>query len=150
MVRRLHDVGKSGAMVFVALIPLIGPIWMIALLAKEGEPNINQYGPNPKESGLEVTEQWTSSNAYKDTVLIITVVWLVIDRLWWGVIPEYVEDWFYNDWIFQVGRVISLFQAFVPLGLASLIKNKALRITFFVLGGIYSLHVLYVIIRPFM
>lgn len=36
-VRRLHDVGKSGSMVLVALIPLVGPIWLLVLLCKKGE-----------------------------------------------------------------------------------------------------------------
>ena len=34
--RRLHDVGKSGWFMLIVLIPLIGAIWLIVLLAKEG------------------------------------------------------------------------------------------------------------------
>lgn len=30
-VRRLHDAGKSGGMIFIALIPLIGAIWLLVL-----------------------------------------------------------------------------------------------------------------------
>jgi uncharacterized membrane protein YhaH (DUF805 family) len=33
----------------VGLIPLIGEIWLIILLAQDGQPGLNQYGPNPKE-----------------------------------------------------------------------------------------------------
>jgi uncharacterized membrane protein YhaH (DUF805 family) len=47
-VRRLHDIGKSGWMILISLIPLIGSIWLIVLMVTEGEPNANQYGPNPK------------------------------------------------------------------------------------------------------
>lgn len=36
-VRRLHDIGKSGWMILVALIPLIGSIWLLVLLCKKGE-----------------------------------------------------------------------------------------------------------------
>ena len=32
IVRRLHDVGKSGWMYFLVLIPIIGPIWVFVLL----------------------------------------------------------------------------------------------------------------------
>ncbi len=46
--RRLHDIGKSGWMLLVALIPLAGWIWIIVLLASEGDSGDNQYGPNPK------------------------------------------------------------------------------------------------------
>ena len=47
-VRRLHDVGKSGWYYFIVLIPLIGAIWLIVLMAKEGDGGENQYGPDPK------------------------------------------------------------------------------------------------------
>ena len=48
-VRRLHDIGKSGWMFFIPLIPIVGPVWMILLMATEGVPGENQYGKNPKE-----------------------------------------------------------------------------------------------------
>ena len=48
-VRRLHDVGKSGWMMFIALIPLIGAIWLIVLMVTDSNPGENQYGENPKE-----------------------------------------------------------------------------------------------------
>ena len=48
-VRRLHDIGKSGWMLLVVLIPLIGAIWLIVLFARDGDPGENEYGPNPKE-----------------------------------------------------------------------------------------------------
>lgn len=48
IVRRLHDVGKSGWMMLISLIPIIGPIWFFVLLVKDGTPNENQYGLNPK------------------------------------------------------------------------------------------------------
>lgn len=49
--RRLHDVGKSGWMLLIALIPLIGGIWLLVLLVGDSQPGENQYGPNPKEVG---------------------------------------------------------------------------------------------------
>ena len=48
-VRRLHDVGKSGWMIFVVLIPLIGPIWLLVLSLTDSSPGENEYGANPKE-----------------------------------------------------------------------------------------------------
>jgi len=47
-VRRLHDIGKSGWMILVTLIPLIGAIWLLVLLVTDSKPGANQYGPNPK------------------------------------------------------------------------------------------------------
>ncbi len=48
-VRRLHDIGKSGWMILINLIPFIGWIWFIVLMVKDSQPGENQYGPNPKE-----------------------------------------------------------------------------------------------------
>jgi uncharacterized membrane protein YhaH (DUF805 family) len=48
-IRRLHDTGRSGWWLLISLIPLIGEIWLIILLAQDGQPGTNQYGPNPKE-----------------------------------------------------------------------------------------------------
>ena len=46
-VRRLHDIGKSGWMILIGLIPLVG-LYLIYLLAKDSDPGQNAYGPNPK------------------------------------------------------------------------------------------------------
>ena len=48
-VRRLHDVGKSGWMLLIALIPLIGVIWLLVLMFTDSQFGENQYGTNPKE-----------------------------------------------------------------------------------------------------
>lgn len=49
-VRRLHDTGRTGWWLLIALIPLIGWIWIIVLLAIEGDQGANQYGADPKET----------------------------------------------------------------------------------------------------
>jgi len=51
-VRRLHDVGKSGWWIFINFIPLIGNIWLFVLTVTDGQPGVNQYGPNPKENAI--------------------------------------------------------------------------------------------------
>jgi uncharacterized membrane protein YhaH (DUF805 family) len=47
-IRRLHDTGKSGWWLFISLVPLIGGIWLIVLLATAGNVGSNQYGADPK------------------------------------------------------------------------------------------------------
>jgi uncharacterized membrane protein YhaH (DUF805 family) len=42
-VRRLHDVRKSGEMIFILLLPVIGTIWLLVLLCMPGQKEIN-YG----------------------------------------------------------------------------------------------------------
>ena len=48
LVRRLHDVGKSGWMFFIILIPLIGAIWLFVLLVTDSNTGENKYGAYPK------------------------------------------------------------------------------------------------------
>ncbi len=45
-VRRLHDIGKSGWWMFIILIPIVGAIWLIVLLASRGSFTENEYGPS--------------------------------------------------------------------------------------------------------
>jgi uncharacterized membrane protein YhaH (DUF805 family) len=52
VVRRLHDVGKSGWMYFIVLIPIIGAIWLIVLLFTESQQGENKWGPNPKDTSV--------------------------------------------------------------------------------------------------
>ena len=48
-VRRLHDVGKSGWMILIALIPIIGAIWLLVLMVTDSQQGTNKWGQNPKE-----------------------------------------------------------------------------------------------------
>jgi uncharacterized membrane protein YhaH (DUF805 family) len=47
-VRRLHDTGKSGWMILLVLIPLVGGIIVLVFMVLDSDPGVNKYGPNPK------------------------------------------------------------------------------------------------------
>ena len=47
-VRRLHDTGRSGWWILIALVPLVGGIVLLVFCAMDSEPGDNEYGPNPK------------------------------------------------------------------------------------------------------
>jgi uncharacterized membrane protein YhaH (DUF805 family) len=47
-VRRLHDTGKRGWWLLLALIPLVGAIVLLVFMCQDSNPGQNQYGPNPK------------------------------------------------------------------------------------------------------
>ena len=51
-VRRLHDTGKSGWMLLLVFLPIIGWIWLFVLTVTEGDAGQNDYGPNPKGVGV--------------------------------------------------------------------------------------------------
>ncbi len=46
-IRRLHDIGKTGWLLLLGLIPLVGLI-VIYWCVQDSQPGQNQYGPNPK------------------------------------------------------------------------------------------------------
>ncbi|MEU1268801.1 DUF805 domain-containing protein [Streptomyces sp. NPDC005799] len=47
-VRRLHDTGKPGWRMLIALIPAVGPILYLVGMTVDSIPAANQYGPSPK------------------------------------------------------------------------------------------------------
>ncbi|MFI6624654.1 DUF805 domain-containing protein [Streptomyces sp. NPDC050528] len=53
-VRRLHDTGKSGWRMLIALIPAVGPILYLVGMTVDSAPGTNQYGPSPKATGQPV------------------------------------------------------------------------------------------------
>jgi len=54
-IRRLHDQDKSGWMLLLGLIPLVGPIILLVFYCIEGTRGPNRFGPDPKGAGHEDT-----------------------------------------------------------------------------------------------
>ena len=48
-VRRLHDTNHSGWWMLINLVLIIGNIYFLYLMIKEGDKGENQYGTDPKE-----------------------------------------------------------------------------------------------------
>ena len=46
-VRRLHDIGRSGWWVFIALVPLVGAIVLFVFDVLPSENGANRYGQEP-------------------------------------------------------------------------------------------------------
>ncbi len=49
LIRRTHDIGKSGWWVLLLLVPIVGAIVILVFLCTPGEPGTNKYGTNPNE-----------------------------------------------------------------------------------------------------
>ena len=47
-IRRLHDCDKSGWLLLIGLVPLIGAIILLVFVIQEGTKGPNKYGPGPK------------------------------------------------------------------------------------------------------
>jgi uncharacterized membrane protein YhaH (DUF805 family) len=47
VVRRLHDIGKSGWFWWVVLVPVVGGFYLIYLFVQEGDMGENMFGSVP-------------------------------------------------------------------------------------------------------
>lgn len=60
IVRRLHDIDKSGGWYFINFIPFVGFIWFLVLMCKAGTVGENRYGADPKNPEHNETESLTN------------------------------------------------------------------------------------------
>jgi len=133
-VRRLHDVGKSGWMLLISLIPIVGGIWLLVLMLTDSNPGDNEYGVNPKTVADNEIATVESSG---DTVILLVVIWMFFSRLFWFLIPKFNDSYYSAEWFKPVNGLMSLIWGIIPIGLAFTVKDKSKRIVLFILGGIY-------------
>jgi uncharacterized membrane protein YhaH (DUF805 family) len=50
-VRRLHDTGRSGWWLLIALVPMVGLIVLLVFMVLPGNAGANDYGPDPLQGG---------------------------------------------------------------------------------------------------
>lgn len=48
-VRRLHDTNRSGWWLLITFVPVIGALVFIYFMVLDGNPEINEFGPSPKD-----------------------------------------------------------------------------------------------------
>jgi uncharacterized membrane protein YhaH (DUF805 family) len=87
-VRRLHDVGKSGWMLFVGLIPVIGGIWLFVLMVISGQQGENKYGPDPKISP-EIFDEPAKLKSVGIVLIAVPLVWLLLVISRWGILTSF-------------------------------------------------------------
>jgi uncharacterized membrane protein YhaH (DUF805 family) len=145
-VRRLHDVGKSGWFYFIVLIPIVGAIWFLVIALTDSNTGENEYGPSPKD--IQTNNALEDKNT-GDTLILFIVIWMLISRLFWTIIPKLIDNYFTTEWFKSVNIIMGLIWAVVPIGLAFAIRNKSKQIALFILGGIYLLYSFYESIMQF-
>jgi hypothetical protein len=137
--RRLHDIGKSGWMILIGLIPLIGGIWLLVLSITDSDPEENQYGGNPKDVQIDDT----ISTKTRDLIILLVVVWMFFNRAFWTILPKVIND-FYSTVSFEIiSKFMNLFWAVIPISLAFTVKNKSKQILLIILGSIYLINELF-------
>ena len=136
-VRRLHDVGKSGWMYFIVLIPLVGPIWLLVLFCTDSQQGTNKWGENPKEITTPSKENSNSTSSDKLLITYLCIAFFVfisgfaidklVDNPYEGPI-KYVRS---SLWILS-----NLSMILIPLS----IKNKSLKIIGLILTIIMAIY----------
>ena len=155
-VRRLHDVGKSGWMILISLIPIVGAIWLLVLMVTDSNTGENEYGANPKDtfSTDNITNDALSStntndSSTGDTVILLAVIWMFTSRLIWTLIPKLIDNFYSLEWFKPINALLLLIWSVIPIGLAFAIKNKSKQLVLLILGSIYFLYSVYEIVMSF-
>lgn len=156
-IRRLHDIGKSGRFILLALIPVVGTIWLLVLLAQKSTPGENKYGENPNFSYTynESTDEMllidhSVDSSTEDSVILIIVIWMAFSRFFWALVPLFTESQYSPGWYELVNMLMGVIWAFVPFGLAFAVKSKTKQIALFIIGGIYLLYSLFEVLHSFL
>lgn len=58
--KRLHDIGWSGGLIFLSLIPFVGAILFLLMLVMGGTPGKNKYGPDPRRKRVSQEKETIS------------------------------------------------------------------------------------------
>lgn len=164
-VRRLHDIGKSGWMILISLIPIVGPIWLLVLMVQDSDPFENAYGPNPKgieegtlsnatplqdgdvldtgftsaQSGATMQRSAMVQNDSSDIFILIAIVWMALSRLMWFILSRFADDYYTEPWFPVFSGFTNLIWACIPLALALAIKHPGKRMAMLIVGGLYLL-----------
>jgi len=122
-VRRLHDLGKSGWMMFVGLIPIAGGIWLLVLMLTEGNKGENEYGPDPKTTE-EIFDDRAKLNSAGITLIVASTGALILTIIYQWIVP-----------------ILSPLPSFTWMNLGSLIPNifDFAATILLLLAGIYLL-----------
>lgn len=155
-VRRLHDIGKSGWMIFISLIPFIGSIWLLILMATEGDSGKNEYGldpKNPEEEDLYTfseVEEKIDKNSNSDTIIFTIILWMLTTFLFWSILPKIISEFNTTNIYLRLSNIFNFIWGFIPLVLSFAVKDKSKQMILFIISGIYFLLNLYNIIQVFL
>jgi uncharacterized membrane protein YhaH (DUF805 family) len=144
VVRRLHDVGKSGWMIFISLIPIVGAIWLLVLMVTEGDTGENEYGSNPKDEQIDNFVEFGG-----DVIILIVVFWMIISRIFFVFAHRIIDNFYATTTYVVTNNFTILIWAIIPISLAFTLKNKSKQQLLFVLGALYFLYGIYEITIQF-
>ncbi len=87
-IRRLHDIGKSGWLLLLNLIPFIGPIIVLVYHVTDSTPEDNEYGSNLHEKPPPV-----SPSVKRFFFFTLSLLCFVLFLLQWSPWADAERDW---------------------------------------------------------
>jgi len=93
-VRRMHDRGRSAAWLLAALVPILGPLWLLIELGlRKGTPGENPYGPDPLRGGDYLTVRTEAGlEGQEDDRIVNDVTGLNPVPVWAIATPSTIEE----------------------------------------------------------
>ena len=143
-VRRLHDVGRNGYFIFIGLLPILGAIWLLFLFLMKGDEEENDYGEKPINENIA---SFINNDQTNNLILIISLIWLLINKIYMIVLSKYLQDFFQNLHFKHFHEMIFLIWIFFPLSLSFAIKNPKWKIILIIFSVIYMLYGFYDIVE---
>lgn len=143
-IRRLHDTGRKGSFVFIALLPVLGAIWLLILFLMKGDDEENDYGEKPinENIGSIINDDQTNN-----TILIICLFWLLINKIYWVLLSKYLPDFYTNEFFKHFNAIINSLWIFFPLFLSLTVKNVKWKIILLICSVIYLVYGFYEVVE---
>ena len=142
-VRRLHDVGKSGSYLFLALIPLAG-LYLIALYCTESEDEENVYGDKPVNSDIA---EFIQDSKTSTTILISYLLWIFLSKIIWSMIIGSSERFYENPFYKYFNVFSNLIWMFLPIFLSLSVRNHKWKIILLICSVGYMLFEFYEFVK---
>ena len=100
VVRRMHDIGKSGWAILLSLIPIIGGIWYFILLCTDSKQEDNQY------AALEEKPEKTTPQLLKINIIAAVLFWGLTEILFWVIIKAGATN---ETFMYMYGKMNSIY-----------------------------------------
>ncbi|MCT4637822.1 MAG: DUF805 domain-containing protein [Bacteroidales bacterium] len=142
LVRRLHDSGRSGFMMFISLIPLVGWVWLLALTLADGNRCGNRYGDDPRQTQHD---EFAISKSSGDSVIVFIVMWMFFTKVFWQFISPVISE----SYGVVLNTLVAIIWEFIPVALSFAIKDKPKQMLISIVAGCYFLFGLYSIAQTF-
>lgn len=139
-VRRLHDTGRKGSFIFIALLPILGAIWLLILFLMKGDDEENDYGEKPVNSDIA---QFITDTKTNTIILCISLLWIFMNRIFWAIITKFWDEYYKSQTFTFLNEIINSLWMFFPLFLSLMIPNRKLKIIFLIGSVLYMMYSFY-------